>query len=290
MSNPSRLALIALTAVGLAAPAAAQEPRPGFEIAPYAGLLAFDQDFRVANVVGFQGLEDSFLFGARLGYTFGRWFALEGAVGYSSQTIGPSSLPGSSELDVSYLTYGAEALVPLAGGSVVPFLAAGLGGLSFDVEADPPAGESSNVLTGSFGGGLKLPLSPSVLARVDARDVLVRQGDREVLSLFDGDGDLRHNVALSGGLSLRFGGPGDEDRDGVLDDRDACPGTEPGLPVDRRGCVPEVPQGPPPIKTDADGDGVSDGLDRCPGTPAGVVVDLDGCPVPAAGTPTGPDR
>jgi OOP family OmpA-OmpF porin len=290
VSNRFRVALVALTAVGLAIPATAQEPRPGFEIGPYAGLLAFDQDFRVANVVGFQGLEDSFLFGGRLGYTFGRWFALEGSVGYSSQTIEPSSVPESSELDVSYLTYGAEGLVPLAGGSVVPFLAAGLGGLSFEVNADPPAGESSNVLVGSFGGGLKLPLSPSLVIRADVRDMLVRQGDREVLSLFEGEGDVRHNVALTGGLSLRFGGPGDEDRDGVLDDRDACPGTEPGLPVDKRGCVPEVPEGPPPIKTDADGDGVSDGLDLCPGTPAGVVVDLDGCPVPAAGTSSGPER
>ena len=286
MSNAFRLVIVALATLGPAVRAAAQEPRPGFEVAPYAGLLAFDQDFRVANVVGFQGLEDSFLFGGRLGYTFGRWFALEGVVGYSSQTIDPSA-PGSSALDVSFLTYGAEGLVPLAGGSVVPFLAAGLGGLSFDVEADPPAGESSSVLMGTFGGGLKLPLSPSVLIRADVRDVLVRQGDREVLSLFEGGGEVRHNVALTGGVSLRFGGPGDEDRDGVLDDRDACPGTEAGLPVDTRGCVPEVPEGPPPIKTDADGDGVSDGLDHCPGTPPGVVVDLDGCPVPA-GTSSGP--
>jgi hypothetical protein len=59
--------------------------------------------------------------------------------------------------------------------------------------------------------------------------------------------------------------------------------------VDKRGCVPEVPEGPPPIKTDSDGDGVSDGLDRCPGTPSGAVVDLDGCPV-AAGTSGTTDR
>jgi OOP family OmpA-OmpF porin len=289
VSNALRLVLVCLAIVGTAARAASQEPRPGVEVSPYAGLLAFDQDFRVANVVGFQGLEDAFLFGGRIGYTFGRWFALEGAVGYSSQTIEPSDLPGSTELDVSFLTYGAEGLVPLAGGSVVPFLAAGLGGLNFEVDAEPPAGESSNVLIGTFGGGLKLPLSPAVLIRADVRDVLVRQGDREVLSLFDGGGEVRHNVALTGGVSLRFGGPGDADHDGVLDDRDACPGTEPGLPVDKRGCVPEVPEGPPPIKTDSDGDGVSDGLDQCPGTPPGVVVDLDGCPVPA-GTSGTTDR
>jgi OOP family OmpA-OmpF porin len=279
-----------LACLWLAPSSAAQEPRPGFEIAPYGGLIAFDQDFRVPNAVEFRGLEDAFLVGGRLGYTFSRWFAFEGVLGYSSQTIDPSTQPGSTQMDVKYLSYGGEGLLPLASGNVIPFLAAGLGGLHFEVEADPAPGESSNVLVGSFGGGLKLPLSPDLLVRVDARDVLIRQGTREALSLFDGDGDLRHNVALSGGLSFRFGGPGDEDRDGVLDDRDACPGTEAGLPVDKRGCVLEVPPVPEAAKTDADGDGVSDGLDHCPGTPAGVVVDLDGCPVPPAGTPPGRDR
>lgn len=67
----------------------------------------------------------------------------------------------------------------------------------------------------------------------------------------------------------------DSDGDGVPDDRDDCPNTPRGAPVDARGC---------PL--DSDGDGVPDYRDLCPGTPPGVKVDSDGCevvkPMPAA--------
>lgn len=89
----------------------------------------------------------------------------------------------------------------------------------------------------------------------------------------------------------------DDDRDGVRNNRDRCPGTPSGVTVDADGCpvdadadgvadyldnCPGTPQGvgvdangcPP----DADNDGVANYLDRCPGTPAGVDVDVDGCP------------
>ncbi|MBF0108976.1 MAG: OmpA family protein [Magnetococcales bacterium] len=61
----------------------------------------------------------------------------------------------------------------------------------------------------------------------------------------------------------------DSDGDGVTDDKDQCPNTPKGFPVDARGC---------PL--DSDGDGVVDGLDQCPGTPRGTQVDAKGCPVP----------
>ncbi len=60
----------------------------------------------------------------------------------------------------------------------------------------------------------------------------------------------------------------DSDGDGVLDSRDQCPGTPPGVAVDAVGC---------PL--DSDQDGVPDHLDRCPGTPIGVPVDDRGCPM-----------
>ncbi|MDA3904004.1 MAG: OmpA family protein [Desulfuromusa sp.] len=61
--------------------------------------------------------------------------------------------------------------------------------------------------------------------------------------------------------------PRDSDGDGVTDDKDQCPNTPKGAPVDSKGC---------PL--DSDGDGVSDYRDQCPGTPAGVSVDVYGCP------------
>lgn len=68
-----------------------------------------------------------------------------------------------------------------------------------------------------------------------------------------------------------FTAKNDRDGDGVPDDRDQCPGTAPGVKVDRRGC---------PL--DSDKDGVIDAKDQCPGTPGGTIVDEKGCPVPKA--------
>ena len=64
-----------------------------------------------------------------------------------------------------------------------------------------------------------------------------------------------------------FAKAGDRDGDGVMDSKDRCPDTPPGVKVDRHGC---------PL--DTDGDGVYDYLDKCPGTPKGVRVDARGCP------------
>lgn len=65
----------------------------------------------------------------------------------------------------------------------------------------------------------------------------------------------------------------DGDADGVSDEIDLCPYSEPRAPVGVNGCV-----GPP----DADIDGIPDAIDDCPDTPADAVVDPFGCPPPAA--------
>jgi OOP family OmpA-OmpF porin len=94
-----------------------------------------------------------------------------------------------------------------------------------------------------------------------------------------GDGGFLGNetggiAGLDVGLNWFFGnssGPRDGDRDGVVDESDACPGTAAGERVDARGC---------PLPKDADGDGVTDANDACPGTAAGTRVDTRGCPLP----------
>ncbi len=67
-------------------------------------------------------------------------------------------------------------------------------------------------------------------------------------------------------LAKGSGEPLDSDGDGVIDDKDQCPGTPAGVKVDAVGC---------PL--DTDGDGVPDYLDKCPGTPAGARVNDQGC-------------
>ena len=88
----------------------------------------------------------------------------------------------------------------------------------------------------------------------------------------------------------------DSDGDGVLEDKDRCPGTPTGVPGDATGCpdsdgdgvgdaYDECPGTPKGVRVDSrgcsldsDGDGVFDYADKCPNTPAGVAVDADGCP------------
>ena len=64
--------------------------------------------------------------------------------------------------------------------------------------------------------------------------------------------------------------PMDSDGDGVPDDKDACPNTAKGVPVNEVGCP-----------RDSDGDGVPDYKDKCPGTTAGVKVNANGCEIVA---------
>ncbi len=73
-------------------------------------------------------------------------------------------------------------------------------------------------------------------------------------------------------------GPSDSDGDGVIDDRDQCPGTPAGTEVDSTGCPPAVEMEEMIVILDSDNDGVPDADDLCPGTPRGVEVEANGCP------------
>src|SRR5574337_715620 len=82
------------------------------------------------------------------------------------------------------------------------------------------------------------------------------------------------NLGLQAGVSVLFGRPrgpdpnADDDRDGVINRLDRCPGTPPGTRVDAHGCT---------ARKDSDNDGVIDINDLCPNTPAGAKVDANGC-------------
>jgi len=67
-----------------------------------------------------------------------------------------------------------------------------------------------------------------------------------------------------------FGCPLDSDGDGVFDHQDLCPNTPIGMKVDNVGCSPK----------DSDNDGVYDYLDECPNTVSGTSVDQYGCSLP----------
>ena len=69
-----------------------------------------------------------------------------------------------------------------------------------------------------------------------------------------------------------FDNPVSDDRDGVPEPADRCPGTPPGVRVDATGCP-----------ADTDRDSVADYLDACVDTPQGVKVDAHGCRTDAGG-------
>lgn len=94
------------------------------------------------------------------------------------------------------------------------------------------------------------------------------------------------------GITVAFGKMKDEDKDGVSDKKDKCPGTPAGVAVDPNGCpldkdgdgVPDYQDKCPDVKgvaalqgcPDRDGDGVTDADDACPDTPG--KPELKGCP------------
>ncbi|GAA4371968.1 OmpA family protein [Hymenobacter koreensis] len=96
----------------------------------------------------------------------------------------------------------------------------------------------------------------------------------------------------SAGLTFALGQAKDEDKDGVSDKRDKCPGTPAGVAVDANGCpldgdkdgVPDYQDkcpteaGKPELEgcPDRDNDGVRDSEDQCPDTPG--KRELQGCP------------
>lgn len=169
------------------------------------------------------------------------------------------------------------------------FVSAGLGFIDEDV------GDDKHLHFGlGAGAGLMVPLgSNGWAARLDAR--AVHQANRESVPGESSFLDYHLNLGLQIPMSLFFDKPvslapvedcpvavvgtggrddcaADSDGDGVGDPADACPGTAPGIRVDRRGCAPVA-------SNDTDGDGVGNAADRCPATAPDLKVDGTGCVV-----------
>lgn len=257
------IGLTVLLALAAATPGLAEVKAGSVSISPYIGGYLFE---------GNQDLKHAPVFGLRGGYHFTKSLGLEGYVHYVKSEY--KDLTGNPDMKV--LGYGIDGLYHFMPGSrLVPFLAAGIGVSHYD-----PAGMANHdKLTLNYGAGLKYFLTDNIALRADVR---------HVNPLNDHYNDLLYTV----GVTFAFGGEKkpapvvtetraaepaaaapvavvrDSDGDGVLDDRDKCPGTPAGVKVDADGC---------PL--DSDKDGVYDYLDKCPGTPYGVKVDRDGCPL-----------
>ena len=156
------------------------------------------------------------------------------------------------------------------------------------------------------GAGAKFFMSSRFALRFEARGIYTPT----TTSAFPGGTKNATHLMASAGFAFfqPDGAPAaDADRDGVGNNRDACPDTPLGATVDNRGCpadadsdgvlngidhCPNTPTGATVDATgcphDQDGDKVLDGIDQCPDTPANVAVDARGCPLGAAAPPPAP--
>lgn len=284
--------VLAVFAFALVAGPSRAEIRPySLSVSPFAGGYVFE---------GNQRLKDGPVYGLAVGYNFTQRWGIEGVASYIDTETTADSADHvdiySVSLDLLYHFRPTRALVPYA--------AAGIGGISFH-----PGGDSDQDLLANYGFGLKYFLTENFGLRADVRHILnfnVRDSNRKH--------DLFNNLAATAGLTFQFGGhpepPAvwDADGDGVPDQFDRCPDTRLGIPVDGFGCpldsdqdgvldfLDRCPNTPRGVKVDehgcapdGDGDGVVDVLDRCPDTPVGVLVDVDGCPPsPPAAPPAAP--
>jgi outer membrane protein OmpA-like peptidoglycan-associated protein len=113
----------------------------------------------------------------------------------------------------------------------------------------------------SFGGGLNIRITPVISLQLQESFMYTTADDIDGDVKDYNDGYLYHTA----GLTFNLGKKKDEDKDGVADRNDKCPGTPPGVVVDKNGC---------PL--DRDFDGVADYIDDCPDA-AGTAA-LKGCP------------
>ncbi len=256
-----RKVLLILSLLGcLSAPAWAAIQPGAFTLSPMIGGYLFE---------GNQSLDNSVFGSLGLGYNLTKQAALEAVFGYTN-----ADAEDSSTTDTRVKTYRLDALYHfMPDNKLVPYLAIGFGGITLNPKG---SGDRDHFLA-NYGGGIKYFINESMALRADIRHLLDFPNPN-------------NNLLYSAGVIFQFGAPAraakpvvvppppakpvappsplDSDGDGVIDNKDQCPNTPRGAPVNVVGC---------PL--DSDGDGVADYQDRCPNTPIGAAVDNQGCPL-----------
>ncbi len=165
-----------------AAPAVAGEREGAFSISPFVGGYTFD---------GVQHLETAPVFGLRLGYDLTKNWGVE-LVGDYLATDGTRS-----ERSINALSYRLDFLYNfMPDGPLVPYLAAGGGGITAGHGSNFQAGGSNTSATANVGGGLKYFLTDSIALRGDARQLFI----------FESPNSPKYNWEYTAGLTFLFGG------------------------------------------------------------------------------------
>jgi len=274
------LAVIALGAVSSAGIARSEVGGLHLNITPFGGYADWGKQVN---------LENRAMFGVRGGLGFGRYLGIEGyyswmksetQFGQGDTLFFSTGLSGTPTSDMDIQGYGADAILNLIPKSPInPYVLAGWHEEKVSNDTNDAIDMFMNGL--EYGGGIKLSLGSRAAIRAEIRDKLWKFDSPPAPT-----NDNIHNLFYSGGIQVSLGGSSkggghDEDKDGVKDSEDKCPGTPRGAVVDATGC---------PL--DSDNDHVPDGLDQCPNTPAGAMVDARGCPIDSDGdgVPDGIDQ
>lgn len=201
----------AVLAFALTAPLAAQEryaPALRYALVPTASRVFWDNDL---------GLEDTYLYGARLGFTFGKYVGLQGyyLTGDEFDTRfrdTPLRRPDGSlppERRVNARSYGADMLFNVGSSGLFPFVKVGAGVMRFE----PDSGRRSDQIAVKYGGGLRFVLPGDLRLQAFAEDQLFRINRYQLAAGDPGDplpedvdvDKLRHNMIVGAGITIPFG-------------------------------------------------------------------------------------
>lgn len=262
--------------VAAASPAFADDK---MEIGAFAGLhLWSDNNELGIHEPGPEEIENSIIFGIRIGRRLAEFISAEGELGLSPSTTDESGT------DVVALAYRLHAIVhPVQVGKLEPFALLGFGG-STAASSEPQLVENDTDFVWHAGVGFKYRVGRDWGVRFDAR--LLLPPARDGLVTTDGEFLVGIYKTFPAKPAAKPAAPPppaptptptDADGDGIEDPADKCP-TE---VEDRNGFADDDGC----IDADNDGDGVADASDRCPSAAetANSYQDDDGCPdeVPA---------
>ncbi|MBN1665280.1 MAG: outer membrane beta-barrel domain-containing protein [Deltaproteobacteria bacterium] len=192
MKTTYRAALMVAAFVFLLPLSARSEIKAGsFEVSPFGGYYFFEDR---------QNLEDSFVYGGRIGYNFTKHFGIEGAVEFINSGVDDKSRTGPvqgqyrSPMDNVDLTfYHIDAVYHfIPDGRFNPFFVVGFGGTHYS----PDISGGDDMGTFDFGVGAKFWLSDHIALRLDVRDNMVGEVFQETY----------HNISTTVGIVFAFGG------------------------------------------------------------------------------------
>lgn len=248
-----RSCTMAAVAATLVTPAIAEERRDTIYINPFAGFQYFDDK---------RSLDESATYGFGVEYRFLPNWAIEGVYSRANADHKYGNDDSDFEevrVDGTYYFAGPEE-------TWNPYVSLGAGHADFgnDSSRMGTSGSNHDETRVNVGTGVRYNVSDRFSVRGDLRE-------------FHGIDESTFDTQVSLGFSLAFARtttdsapaparPTDADNDGVIDSRDQCPGTKPGVDVNTAGC-----------ELDADNDGVANSSDACPTTPQGAKVNSRGC-------------